>query len=157
MVVTGRIVGLQHAQAVADGQARCHHQEATRETLALGMADRIDGLPDDQHRHDGGLASSGCAFQRQAHQLRVGIAVGIGEVIEEALARVAGLGSHLCKPDGHLDGLDPAEERANAAKLVVPPVLEQAGRLRRNLPLARVRQGPPPVHLLADAIDDSGR
>ena len=43
----------------------------------------------------------------------------------------------LGQPDRRFDRLDLAEERADAAELVMPPVLEQARRLRRDLPLAR--------------------
>ena len=35
-------------------------------------------------------------------------------------------------------------------------MLEQAGRLGRDAPLA-LRELPPPVHLLADIVDDGGR
>ena len=51
----------------------------------------------------------------------------------------------LGQPDGGLDRLDLAEERADAAELVMPPVLKQAGRLRRDLPLVGVGQGAPGV------------
>ena len=47
-------------------------------------------------------------------------------------AGLAELGRDLGQPDGRLDRLDLAEERADAAELVVPPVLQQARRLRRD-------------------------
>ena len=62
----------------------------------------------------------------------------------------------LGQPDGRLDRLDLAEERADAAELVMPPVLEQARRLRRDLPLVGIRQCPPLVHVLAHLVDDRG-
>ena len=43
------------------------------------------------------------------------------------------------EPNGGLYRFDLAEEGPNATEAMVPPVLEQARRLRSNLPLARVR------------------
>ena len=63
----------------------------------------------------------------------------------------------LGQPDRRLDRLDLAEERPHAAELVVPPVLQQPGCLRGDLPLAGVRQLPPCVHVAADLVDDRGR
>ena len=122
--------------------------------LAAGPAHGVDGLPGDEHGHDGGLAGAGGQLQRQAHQLGVGVVVGVGQVVEEALAGLADCGRDLGQPDGGLDRLDLAEERPDAAELVVPPVLEQAGGFGRDLPVVRVGQRPPLVHLLAHLVDD---
>ena len=70
---------------------------------------------------------------------------------------VARLRRDLGQPDGGLDRLDLAEERTDAAELVMPPVLEEARRLRRHLPLVRIGQGTPRVHVAADLVDDRGR
>jgi len=43
---------------------------------------------------------------------------------------------------------------ADAAELVVPPVLKQPGGFRRHLPLAWIRPGSPPINMLADLVDD---
>ena len=48
----------------------------------------------------------------------------------------------LGQPDGRFDRLDLAEERADAAELVMPPVLEQPCRFGRDLPVAGIRQVP---------------
>ena len=137
-VVAVRIVRLQHAQAVLDGDAGRDHQEAARESAALRPADRVDGLPGDQHRHDGGLSGAGRQLERQPGEVRVGVVVGVRQMVEEILADPARARRHLDEPDGGLYRLDLAEEGPNAAEPVVPPVLEQAGRLRGHLPLARV-------------------
>ena len=79
-----------------------------------------------------------------------------GEMIQEPLA-VPVLRRDLGQPDRRLDRLDLAEERADAAELVVPPVLEQPGGFRRHLPLVGIGQGPPRVHMSPDLVDDRGR
>ena len=82
--------------------------------------------------------------------------VGAGQMVEKSLAAL-GLGRDLGQPDRGFHRLDLAEERANAAELVMPPVLEQAGRFRRDLPLVGIRQGPPLIHALTQLVDDRGR
>jgi hypothetical protein len=59
----------------------------------MKMAARFspDGLPGDEHRHHGGLASAGGQFESQTHQLRIGVVVGVDQVLQEGLARLAGL------------------------------------------------------------------
>ena len=61
---------------------------------------------------------------------------------------------NLGEPDSSLHRFELTEEGPNATKAVVPPVLEQARRLRGHLPLARVRQFAPAVNLLANPVDD---
>ena len=51
------------------------------------------------------------------------------------LACLADLRRNLGQPDGGLDRLDLAEERADAAELVMAPVLQQARGLRRDPPV----------------------
>ena len=63
----------------------------------------------------------------------------------------------LGQPDRRFHRFDLAEERADAAELVMPPMLEQPGRLRRDLPLAGIGQGAPRVHVAAHLVDDRGR
>src|SRR5206468_3028356 len=50
-----------------------------------------------------------------------------------------------------------AEKRADPGELVVSPVLEQASGLGADVPLARVRQRPPLVHVAAYLVDHRGR
>ena len=51
------------------------------------------------------------------------------------------LGRDLGQPDGRFHGFDLAEERADTAELVMPPVLKQPGRFGSNLPLAGIGPG----------------
>ena len=135
-VVAVGVVRLENAQPVLDGQAGRDDEKAAREVLAAGAAHGVDRLPRDEHRHDGGLAGAGGQLQREAHQLGIGVLVGGGKMLENALAALAALRRDLGQPDRGLDRLDLAEERADAAELVVPPMLEEARRFRRHLPLA---------------------
>ena len=128
-VVAVRVVGLQDAEPVFDGQARCADQEAPREELASGTPDRVDRLPGDDHRHDGRLARAGGELQGKTDELRVGVLVRASRCSRSAFP-VLKLGRDLGQPDGRLDGLDLAEKRADAAELVMSPVLEEAGGLR---------------------------
>ncbi len=85
-VVAVGIVGLEHAQAVFDGEAGRDDEKAAGEVLAAGAADGVDRLPGDQHRHDGGLAGAGGQLQGETQQFGVGVVVGGGQVFEESLA-----------------------------------------------------------------------
>ena len=51
--------------------------------LAPRAADGVDGLPGDQHRHDGGFAGAGGELEREPHELGVRVGVGVGKVVEE--------------------------------------------------------------------------
>jgi len=46
----------------------------------------VDGLPGDEPSHHLGLAAAGRELERQAHQIRVGVAVGRCQVVEQPLA-----------------------------------------------------------------------
>ena len=152
LVVAVRVVGLQHAQAVADGQAGGHHQEAAREPPAARMAHRVHRLPRDQHRHHRGLAGAGGELERQPREAGVGLLVRLLQPLDEASPVAAGAGGHLGQPDHRLHRLDLAEEWPQVAEPVVAPMLEQAGGLRGNPPLG-ARQPAPLVHAVAHALD----
>src|SRR5580658_5427322 len=92
-------------------------------------------LPGDDHGHNGGLARSGGELQGHAHQLGVCGDVGVGQILQEALARFAHLRGDLGQPDGGFNGFDLAKERANVVELVVAPVLEKALRIRGDFPV----------------------
>jgi len=64
------------------------------------------------------------------------------------------LGGNLGQPDRGFDCFHLTEERADAAELVMAPVLQQAGRFRRDLPLVGVGQGTPEIHMAAHLIND---
>ena len=154
-VVAVGIVGQQHPQAVADGDARRDDEEAAGEALAVGVADGVDRLPGDQHRHHGGLAGAGGELERDAQQLRVGLGVGVGEVLDEALAVLARVRCDFGEPDRGLDCLDLAEKGPDAGKFVLPPVPQQACGLRRHPPLG-LGQRTPLVDLGPHRVDGGG-
>ena len=58
------------------------------------------------------------------------------------------------QPDGGLNGFDLAEERANAAEIVVSPMLKQTPGFRRDLPLLGNRQIAPSLNVAANLIDN---
>ena len=98
------------------------------------------------------------SFSAEAHQLGIGVAIRVGEVVQEGLARFAGvLWGNLRQPDQRLNGLDLAEERANAAELVVTPMLQEPRGLRRDAPFRGIRPVAPTIDVDADLIDDRRR
>src|SRR5258708_979988 len=78
--VTVRVVRLENAEAVADGQAGCHDQKAASESSTSALPVRVDGLPGNDHCHDGGFTCAGGELQSKTHKLWVGGVVGVGEV-----------------------------------------------------------------------------
>jgi hypothetical protein len=54
--------------------------------FAVGAPHGVDRLPRDQHGHDGGLARAGGQLQGQAHQLWVGVVVGVGQVLKKTFS-----------------------------------------------------------------------
>ena len=77
------------------------------------------------------------------------------EVVEESLARLP-MRRDLGQPDRRLDRLDLAEERPDAAELVVAPVLEEPRGLRRDLPLAGSGSSRQASTCCANFVDDRG-
>ena len=63
-VIAVGVVGFQNAQPVLDGDAGGDDQEASAEPASVGMADGVDGVPGDEHGHDGGFAAAGRHFHR---------------------------------------------------------------------------------------------
>ena len=66
---------------------------------------------------------------------------------------IPSVGRDLDQPDRRLHRLDLAEEGADIVESMVTPVLQQARRLRRHPPLTRIRQCPPAIDGIADAVD----
>ena len=154
LIITVRIVGLKNAKTVLDGDAGRNNKETGRESATLGTANRVNGLPGDQHRHDSCLASPGCQFKRQPLQTSIHFDVGTGQMVEKSPTGSTGLRCNLCQPDDRLHRFDLAEEGPNVIEPVVPPMLEQSCRFRRHPPLFRIWQLPPSVDLNANAVDD---
>ena len=140
VVVVG-IVGLEHPQPIADRQARGHDQEAAGEGRAPRPADRVDGLPRDQHRHDHRLAGAGGELERQPRQIAV-LGVDFLQPSQKAASpRVPPLRSHFRQPDSRLHRLHLAEEGSNVVPAILaPPVLQESRRLGRHLPLLGARE-----------------
>ena len=153
LVVAVGVVGLQHSQAILDGDAGGDDQEAAGEPPAVRMPGCVDGLPGDQHGHDGRLAGAGGEFQRQSGKSRIGLFVGGVQVFEEPLSGVAEARCDFGQPDDGFRGFDLAEEGAEAVRLAGAPVLEEVGRFRRDAPLF-LRECPPVADVMADALND---
>ena len=156
VVIAVGVVGLEHAQTVLDGYAGGDDKESASESLGVGPADGVDGLPGDDHCHDGGLAGAGCDLEGYAQQLRVGVPTGAGEAIEDAFAGRSQLGGNLGQPDDSLDGLDLAEERAVIAEPMMAPVQEQPGGLGSNAPVVGALNVSPLIDTAANLIHRGG-
>jgi hypothetical protein len=78
------------------------------------VAHGVDRLPGDEHGHDGGLARARSQLQGETHQLGIGVGVGLLQMFEEALARLAELRRDFGQPDCCLRGFDLTEEGADA-------------------------------------------
>ena len=156
-VVAVGVVGLEDAQAVFDGQAGRDDEKTAREFLALRAAHGVDGLPRDEHRHDGGFARAGRELQREPHEFGVGVVVGVFQMVENRLAGLAGVRRNFGQPDGGFHRLDLTEKRTDAGKFMTAPMLQQPGGFRRHLPTVRIRQAAPLIHMLPQLIDDGRR
>ena len=88
LVVAVRVVGLQHAQTVLDGDAGCEPPGKPRENLPLvGRRTALIGLPGNQHSHNSGLTRASGKLEGQPHQTGVGVVTGIGLGVRESLCR----------------------------------------------------------------------
>ena len=141
VVVVG-IAGLEDAESIADGETWGDDQEAAGEEFAVGVSDCVDGLPGDQHGHDGGFAGAGGKFQRDAIEQRVGFQVGVLDCLED-IATFFGLGRDFGEPDGGFDRFQLAEEGALEWEVEVSSVEEQSLRFGGDLPLGGMP--PPPI------------
>ena len=108
-VVVLRIVGQEHAQPVADGDAGRDDEERVRESGVLRIGQLVERLPRDKHGHHDGLAGAGGHFQGHAGQAGVRRVVRLAEpVLNPGVAVFPG---HLDDVDGRFQGLDLTEEQ----------------------------------------------
>ncbi len=143
---------MEDAEAVFDGKARGDDEEAGCEEFGLRVLHGVDGLPGDEHGHDGGFACAGGEFEGDAIEAGVGFGVGVGEVGEDTFGGGA-LGGNFGQPDGGFGGFDLAEKGPQIGELVVTPVLEEAGGGRGDAPLFGIGESAPGVDLGADFAD----
>ena len=120
------------------------------------MAHRVDGLPSDNHGHEGRLAGAGREFQRDARELEVCCGIRVVDPLEDALVSGTLVRRHFHQPNQRFDGFSLTEKRTNATKLVVAPVLEQPRRFGCDSPICRIRTPSPVVDVLADSVDIRG-
>lgn len=146
-------LGEQDAQAVLDRDAGGNNQEAPAEMAASRRANRVDRLPRDQHRHDGGLARARRHFHGDAHQVRAGLLVGALDVLPQVGISLLGAGD-FGQPDNGLNRLDLTEERAQTLDLCAPPVVQQARSCRCDAPIPIAGQRTPSGNVRADFVDD---
>src|SRR5579871_943594 len=153
-VVAVGVIGLEDAEAVADGESGGDDQEAAGETGAAGAAQGVDGLPGDEHRHDGGFARASGKFEGDAEESGIGLMIGVGQVIEESFAGLARVGGDFGEPDGNFDGLDLAEERPDVIETVTTRVLQEARGFGSDFPVGGVGEATPQVYVAAQFGDD---
>ena len=122
-VVVLRVVGQQHAQPVADGDAGRDDEERVGEAGVLRVGELVERLPGDEHGHDDGLARAGRHLECSAGQARVRGVVRFAErVLNPGVAEFFG---NLGDIDGGFEGLDLAEEELLLAARI-GPVVEQS-------------------------------
>ena len=153
-VVGVGVVRLQHPQPVADRHAGSDHQEPAREPRAAGPADRVDGLPGDEHRHDRGLAGTGGELQGESGEPGVRLLARHLEVVKDLPLLAPEPGGNLGQPDEGLHRFDLTEERSDVAEVVAAPVPEEPRRLGRHPPRGRIGKLAPAVHSVADIADE---
>ena len=156
LIIAIGIIRLQDAKPVANGYAGGDNKEASSEFFALWSSCCIYHLPGNNHGHDGGFACACGKFECQTGYFRVGIVVGIFEVVEKSFTCLPCLWSYLCEPDCRFDRFDLAEKRFDTVELVVPPVLQKPGCFWSYLPVVWIWNGSPFVNLLPNSIDKGG-
>ncbi len=152
--VAVRLIGMEYLEAVLDGEAGGDDEEAAGEGFAPGMADGVDGLPGDEHGHDGGFAGSGGEFEGEAEKFGIRFLIDLFEMGFEGFGGFAEFGGDFEEPDGGFDGFDLAEEGADASEVVAAPVLEEAGGFGRDEPIGGVGQVAPLSDEKAEIVDD---
>ncbi len=156
MVIAVRVVGLEHAQTVFNGDPRGDDEEPPGELVAVWPAHRVDCLPGNYHGHDSRLACAGGQLQGQPHQSGICVVVGIGQVLQEFRTDLAHSWRHFGEPDNRLHRLDLAKEGPDAGEAMAPPVLEEAGRFWFYPPVIWIGNVTPLIHVVTQLVDDRG-
>ena len=155
-VIAVRVVGLQHAQAVANRNAGRHNHKAARKFFARRIAQRIDGLPRNQHCHDRRFPRARCHLERDAFEFGICIMACLFQMLQQIFFAFAQFGRDFGQPDKRLDGFDLTKERANGGKGMLSPMLQQARSLWCDAPITWVRNHAPLVHEIANEVDVAG-
>ena len=124
LVVAVWVVGLKYAKTVSNRDARRDYQKPARELFAIGPTNCVNRLPCYKHGHNSSLACTCGELKSQPHQVRVGLPIGIGQVVEKLSPVLAGFWGHFRQPNGCFDSFYLAEERTNVVELVISPMLE---------------------------------
>lgn len=157
LVVAFRIGGQKHAEPILDGNAGRDHQKAVGKAFAARVTHGVDSLPGYEHGHDRGFACAGGKLQGQTRQAGVSIIIGVLQIFEKLFPAFAILGRDLRQPDGCFHRFQLTEERTDAAKFMMPPVLQQTPRFGGDLPGFRVREGTPGCDCVAQLVDARGQ
>ena len=157
LIIAVRVIRLQDSQAISNSDSWCDDQESPRELSTVRTSNRVDRLPRDQHGHHGRLAGSCRELQRDPHQFGIRLLVRRKDMVQELLADLSCFRCYFRKPDGRLGSFDLTEEWAKAAELVMSPMLQQPGRLRRHVPVIWIRECSPLFDMLSNLIDDRRR
>jgi len=155
-IIAVGIVGLEHTQTVFDRNSRRDHQKTTCVLLASRMSHGIDGLPGNEHGHDGCLPCPRCKFQGQTRQIGIGVMVGVFQMSQKIFSRFF-IGGHLGKPDDRFNGFNLAKERPVGTEFVFPPVLKQPGGFRRHFPVSGIGKRAPFVHMRPQIVNKRRR
>lgn len=128
-VVVPRIVRKQHAEPVADRNARGDNQEGIGESSILRVGALIQGVPGDEHGHDHGFAGAGRHLEGGTRQAGIRGAIRIPKRVFDPA--VAVLLCCLGEVNGCFERLILAEEDLLFAG-GIGPVCNQAGGGRRH-------------------------
>ncbi|MCI0666880.1 MAG: hypothetical protein L0Y43_02355 [Methylococcaceae bacterium] len=94
------------------------------------------------------------AFESQAHEFRVGVVAGIGQMIQKLRTGFAKFWRDFREPDCRFDRFDLAEKGSDAVEAMVPPMLQQTRRFRAYEPIGGTGYPAPGIHLAAQFVDD---
>lgn len=147
IVVVG-VVGQQHPQPIADGNAGRDDQKGVTETRVLSIGNFVENVPGDEHRHHHSFAAAGGHFKCDTKQQRVGLFVGITNfVFDPGVAVFVGDFGQI---DGRFQRFNLAEKQS-AFAIRPLPVFEESG---AGFCDAHVAAASPASHPLANLVDE---